>query len=67
MQKNSEMEVLLGEFEAHRGAEDRLVAHDGEPRLKVGAVASKAALFYEKVRYAVDNKTFFSIIDGPRN
>ena len=56
MLKNPEMEALLAEFEAHRETEDRLVAKDGEPRLKVGAVASKAAFFYEKVRYAVDNK-----------
>jgi hypothetical protein len=50
------MEALLSDFEAHRETVERLVAKDGEPRLKVGVVASKAALFYEKVRYAVDNK-----------
>jgi hypothetical protein len=56
MLKNPEMEALLGEFRSHQEREDRLIARDGEPRLKVSAVASKAALFYEKVRYAVDNK-----------
>jgi len=56
MLKNPEMEALLSDFETHRESEDRLVAKNGEPRLKVSAVASKAAFFYEKVRYAVDNK-----------